>query len=112
MTQQREVDLSNVRRQAIGAAGNVDVNATIIGITSTGAAYTITLQTEALLKGKMYIIRDEGGASNTDNITVATEGSETIDGGATAVLDVNDQTLWIYSDGANWHTLTPTDPAL
>ncbi len=107
---QRVVDYSLGRRQAIGAAGNIELNAGIIGITSTGSAYTITLQTAANVSGKLYVIRDEGGLAGTDTITVATEGSETIDGGATVPVDANNQTLWVYSDGTNWFSLAPVTP--
>lgn len=107
---QRAVDYSLVRRQAIGSAADISLNATIISITSTGAAYTITLKTAALLAGKFYMIKDQGGAANTDNITIATEGSAQIDGGATKAISVDGTTIWLYSDLTNWFSMVPTAP--
>ena len=41
------------------------------------------------------------------NITIATEGSETIDGAATKVISSNYGSVTLYADhlGANWFTI-------
>ena len=51
--------------------------------------------------GRVYTIKDESGAAASNNITVATEGSETIDGSATDVLSDNYGSKSYYSDGSN-----------
>jgi len=74
----------------------------IIGADTTGGILTITLPSAQTVKGKIYIINDEGGAAATNTITIATEGSETIDGSATATIVADDASLRLYSNGSNW----------
>jgi len=72
--------------------------------TPTGVV-TITLPT-ALTNTTQppILVKDAGGNAGTNNITIATQGAETIDGGATAVISVNYNSIWLYSDGTNWFT--------
>jgi len=73
----------------------------VIGVNWAGAV-TITLPTAEVRKGRVYTVKDESGAAATNNITVATEGSETIDGSATDVFAENYGAKQYYSDGSNW----------
>ena len=73
----------------------------LIGVNRAGAV-TITLPTAQLRAGRTYTVKDESGAAATNNITVATEGSETIDGSATDVISDNYGAKHYYSDGSNW----------
>lgn len=75
----------------------------IVADTNT-SALTITLPTAADNAGKMYIVHDEGGNAATNNITIATEGSETINGSSTITLSSNDGTERLYNNGTNWFT--------
>lgn len=68
---------------------------------ATGAC-AITLPTAQVVAGRTVIIKDAGGLAGTNNITVDTEGAETIDGSATAVINSNYSAINIYSDGTNW----------
>lgn len=77
---------------------------TIIGVDTTGGAVTVTLASDDVAAGKIVVINDEGGAAGTNSITVATEGSETIDGSATATISTNYGSLRLYSNGSNWFT--------
>lgn len=43
---------------------------------------TVPLPTAEVRKGRVCTVKDESGAAATNNITLATEGSETIDGSA------------------------------
>ena len=76
----------------------------VIGVNRAGAV-TITLPTAEVRKGRVYTIKDESGAAASNNITVATEGSETIDGASTDVVDINYEAKSYYSDGTNWFTM-------
>jgi hypothetical protein len=76
----------------------------IIGITDTSAARTVTLQTADVVGGRVYIIKDESGAAGTNNITVDTQGAETIDGQASIDITANYGCLRVYSNGTNWFT--------
>lgn len=74
----------------------------IIGVDTSGGAVTITLGSATVAAGRAIIIKDEGGAAATNNITVATEGAETIDGAATDVINTNYGSCGYYSNGTNW----------
>jgi hypothetical protein len=72
----------------------------LVSYTSTGAC-TITIPSSQILTKRKIIIKDSGGLAGTNNITIATEGSETIDGSATLVIDGNYESATIVSDGTN-----------
>ena len=76
----------------------------LIGVNRAGAV-TVTLPTVQLRAGRTYTVKDESGAAATNNITVATEGSETIDGSATDTISQNYGSKAYYSDGSNWFTV-------
>ena len=76
----------------------------MIGVNRAGAV-TVTLPTAQLRPGRRYAVKDEFGAAATNNITVATEGSETIDGSATDTISDNYGSKTYYSDGSNWFTV-------
>jgi hypothetical protein len=69
-----------------------------VAYTTTGAV-TVTLPTAQAVAGRTILIKDVDGNANTNNITVATEGAETIDSG---VLTVDYGSIEVYSDGTNW----------
>jgi len=76
----------------------------VIGVNRAGAV-TITLPTAGVRQGRHYTVKDESGAAGTNNITVATEGAETIDGAATDTIADNYGCVIYYSDGTNWFTV-------
>jgi hypothetical protein len=77
---------------------------TIIGVTNTSAARTITLATADVVPGRVIIIKDETGGAAANNITVNTQGGQTIDGVSTVTITANYGVLRVYSDGNNWFT--------
>lgn len=79
---------------------------TIIGVTDTSVARTITLSTDDVVDGRIKMIKDESGAASTNNITIDTEGSETIDGQTDVRINVNYGDLKVYSDGVPY---SPSD---
>jgi len=86
------------------AADYTSVDEVIIGVTSTSAARTITIATEDIVAGRIFIIKDESGAAATNNITIATAGAETIDGVPTITISANYGLARLYSDGVNLFT--------
>lgn len=78
----------------------------IVNADTTSGVQTITIPTSLCVEGRIIIINDWGGNAATyeREITVATEGSETIDGAADATIDTYHGTLGLYSDGSNWFT--------
>ena len=102
------IDFQSYRQLALGRAGvavNTDTVTSpqaIIGVTDTSVARTVTLQTATLTAGRVVIVKDESGLAGTNNITVATQGAETIDGAATVVISTNYGVVRLYSNGTNW----------
>lgn len=75
-----------------------------IGITSTAAARTMTLPALGATGpklGQTFVFKDESGGAATNNITISPTGA-TIDGAASAVINVNYGSLKICFDGTNY----------
>ena len=71
----------------------------LVGVNRAGPV-TINLPTpQAELR---VVVKDESGLAETNNITVQTPGSETIDGAATDVIDTNYGAAGYYCNGTNW----------
>lgn len=70
--------------------------------TATGAVTSLTLPTAQVVAGRIAIVKDAGGNAGTNNITVDTEGAQTIDGVSTYVINSNYQSASLYCDGTNW----------
>lgn len=73
-----------------------------IGIDSASGVVTITISSDNVYTGKAFVFKDTRGLANTNNITIATEGSETIDGVATQAITANYGSIKIFSNGINW----------
>lgn len=75
----------------------------LLAVTSITAPRTIDFPTTEIAKtGKEWPIKDESGnVDGTLTITLTTEGSETIDGAASLVLNTAFFDLVIYTDGTN-----------
>lgn len=68
---------------------------------TTGATATLTVSSEDIAHERVIIVKDKGGGAGANAVTVATEGSENIDGSATATVGTNYGVLRLYSDGDN-----------
>lgn len=78
--------------------------------TGTGSPVTLTIDTVDIAKGSatvpwVFRVKDQGGGGGGNSLTIATEGSETIDGAATLVISANYGVATLYSDGSNLFTL-------
>jgi len=74
----------------------------IIGVDSTAGVVTVTLASSLVDTPRTILIKDEGGQAASNNITIATEGSETLDGAATVVLNTAYGSAGFYTNGTNW----------
>ena len=84
------------------AASAASSDVIIYGVTDTTAARTITISTADTVDGRIFIIKDESGGALTNNITIATDASQTIDGQSTIAIVVDYGVMRLYSDGDNF----------
>lgn len=103
-----ELDVNGtIRTKAFGVQVR-DVNSTssvqaedyCLRCIQTGAI-TITLPAKAQNVGRMLIIKDALGNASGNNITVDGDGSDTIDGSSTYVINRNGEAVTILCDGIN-----------
>lgn len=73
-------------RTATATDYDITASNVYVGVTSTAAARTVRILTAAIVVGAVFIIADESLVAGTNNITISTEGAETIDGSDTAVI--------------------------
>jgi hypothetical protein len=63
---------------------------------------TVTLASADAFEGNRIRIADVNGNASNNNITINTEGGETINGESSAVINSNYEALELESDGSNW----------
>lgn len=90
-----------------------DVNYTVLdtdylaAYTSITAARVVSLPTAVGRAGRIVWVKDESGAASVVNtITIDPSGAQTIDGAATIAIVTPYGRASLYSDGANWFTMT------
>jgi hypothetical protein len=72
------------------------------GVDTSSLAIEIRLlDANQLDSGQMYVIKDEAGNANNNNITVLTSGSQTIDGQNSIVLMSPNASIQVYCNGSN-----------
>jgi hypothetical protein len=71
---------------------------------NTGGAITISLPAAGGCTGRIYIIKKVSGILL--NVTIDPNASETIDGGSTRVLTMQNEGVMIQSDGSNWYVIS------
>jgi hypothetical protein len=102
-----EVD-GAVAFKRVGTSGSSNTaamgEAHIYAILSTSTARTMTISSADITLGRQFIIKDESGGAGTNNITIATEGSQLINGNSTLTITVNYGNYRLYSDGTNLFT--------
>jgi hypothetical protein len=69
--------------------------------TTTGAV-TVTIDSDNAVNGRRFWIKDAGFNASVNNITVLTEGSETIEGETSGLMVLDGESWEIYSDGTNF----------
>tara|TARA_R100000234_G_scaffold119476_1_gene102516 strand:- start:149 stop:577 length:429 start_codon:yes stop_codon:yes gene_type:complete len=75
-----------------------------LGVDSSGGIVTLTLPaTAGISEGKIYIIKDEGGAAATNAIKIQTADSARIDSLNSISLVSNYGAVSIYYNSTDWH---------
>lgn len=89
-------------RAAVADADYQTTNDYYVGVESLTAPRTVTISTADITAGaREFIVKDESGAAGTHNITIATEGAETIDGAASQTISSNYGYIKLKSNGTN-----------
>lgn len=78
-----------------------DANQVVL-VNSTAAVRTVTLPTAVGREGRRFTIKDWKGTAATNSITVDADGTETIDGATTYVMNTNYESVTVVSDNAGW----------
>ena len=73
-----------------------------IGTSTQNGPLSIRLPGASLLgNGQTYVVKDEYGAANTNNVTILASGSQTIDGQNSIVLESPYSSIQLYCNGSN-----------
>ena len=88
-------------RRAVSATITASVSDRILGV-SGSSAIDIRLPSAADYDaGQFFTIKDESGAADSNNITILTSGSQTIDGQTSIILESPYSAVNLYSDGTS-----------
>ena len=102
MSFNKDVQLNGLtgKLQKISGDTTLSQNSFLVRVDTSGGAVTVTLPS-SMPEGKMFVIKDKGAAS-TNAITIATAGSETIDGAASIQIISNHGAANLMYDGSNY----------
>lgn len=75
-----------------------------VSFTSLSTIRVATLPTAANATGQLYVIKDEAGNANTNNISITTTSAQTIDGASSKTINSAYGLMRVVSNGANWFT--------
>ena len=94
-----------VNRVAVNDANRINTTLStdyIVAFTALTAPRAYQISSEDIAQtNRLFIIKDESGAARTYNITISTEGAETIDGADTVVISNAYGAITLYSNGSN-----------
>jgi hypothetical protein len=75
---------------------------TVFVAVDTSSPRTITLPlASSVSAGRIYIIKDASGLSETNTLTVAASGADTIDGSSTYLIQSNSEAVFVVGNGIN-----------
>ena len=82
----------------------------LIGLSST--SFTVDFTSAATLGDGFTVGFHHNGTTGLNLYTIDPDGSENIDGDSTIVLDTASESVWLVSDGTNWHVFSRNTPKL
>jgi len=77
----------------------------VLTANSSEGGFIITMPAASSNSGRTIIIKDSGGDSHTNNITISRAGADTIDGRVSIVLESSYAAVTLVSDGSSWFIL-------
>lgn len=92
---------SSYSRTAVTSTLTASTSSKIIGVSASSAIEIRLPSAASYTSGQHFVIKDEGGNSNTNNITIRASGSQTIDGNNSIILESPYAAVNIYSDGTS-----------
>lgn len=74
-----------------------------VGVDTTSNTVDLTIpQASSATEGQTFVIKDEGGNTTTNVITIVRSGTDTIDGATSVEINSAYGSFSLYTDGANW----------
>lgn len=75
-----------------------------IGVSGSGVTVTLPTDDVTYFSGRNVSVVDQSGNASGDNITIATQGAEKINGADTYTISADYGAVTLYNDGSNWFT--------
>jgi hypothetical protein len=94
-------DSNAYSRRAVTATITASASDAILGVSASSALQIRLPSASTYTAGQNFVIKDEGGNSNTNNITILTTGVETIDGQTSIILESPYAAVNLYTDGTS-----------
>tara|TARA_R110002074_G_scaffold401237_2_gene598776 strand:+ start:956 stop:2083 length:1128 start_codon:yes stop_codon:yes gene_type:complete len=94
-------DSISYSRRAVTSTITASVSDVILGVTAASALEIRLPSAAGYSSGQYFTVKDEGGNANTNNITILTSDSQTIDGVASIILESPYAAVNLYSDGTS-----------
>ncbi len=88
-------------RTAVTSTATASTSARILGVSASSALDIRLPAASGYTAGQHFIVKDEAGNANTNNITIRTTGVETIDGQTSIILESPFAAVNIYTDGSS-----------
>jgi hypothetical protein len=88
-------------RTAVTTTVTASTSAKILGVSASAALDIRLPAASGYTAGQYFTVKDEGGNSNTHNITIKTTGADKIDGETFIVLESPYAAVNLYSDGSS-----------
>lgn len=93
---------SILNRVEVSSNSAISIRGRVYSATAGGLTLTLASALAGSDPETWVAIHDKGGNAGSSAITIATEGSETINGAASIQLTANYEAVWLYNDGSNW----------
>ena len=91
---------------AVSSTVNVTKDFYYYDINTEGGTVTINLPSASGIQGATFVITDANGTAAVNNATIVPNGSDTIIGSSSFVLNTNNQSVTIHSDGTSKWIIT------
>tara|TARA_B100000683_G_scaffold276750_1_gene331944 strand:- start:221 stop:1318 length:1098 start_codon:yes stop_codon:yes gene_type:complete len=91
-----------LKRRTVTTTITASASDYFIGVNSSGGAFTVRLlDASSLANGQSLVIKDEGGATNSNPVIIKAHSGQTIDGQDAVTLESPYSAISLYSNGSN-----------